>query len=99
VSIQLIRATVDCDGCGTQFHTEMDNADDLPDGWSLFDLATDYVRGGVCVEGGLCSVQADMHLCPTCTTAVDGIGDENHRPTRAEIVTALDVMAARAAHR
>lgn len=89
MSILLIRATVDCDGCGKQFHTELHNADKLPDGWTLFELAEDYVRGGNCVEGGLCSVYHDMHLCPQCTTVADGIGDDDYKPTREEITDAI----------
>lgn len=91
MSIVIIKATVECDACGKQFHTELHNDAKLPEGWTLFELSEDYVRGGVCTEGGMCSVQADMHLCPACTTKADAIGDENHRPTRAEIVAATTV--------
>lgn len=89
MSIMLIKATVNCDGCGKQFHTEMDNAAKFPDGWSLFELATDYVRGGGCSEGGICSVQHDMHLCPRCTRIADHIGAVDYKPSRAEIVDAI----------
>ena len=89
MSIVLIRATVECDGCGKQFHTDMDNADKLPDGWSIYDLVVDYVRGGNCAEGGMCSVQHDLDLCPQCTLVADHIGDEDYKPTRQEITDAL----------
>ena len=89
MSILLIKATVDCDGCGKQFHTELHNSDELPTGWTLFELAEDYVRGGTCCEGGMCSVQQEMHLCPHCTTIADNIGDEDYKPTRQEIVDAI----------
>lgn len=90
MSIVVIKATVDCDGCGKQFHAEMDNADKLPEGWSIHDLATDYVRGGNCAEGGMSSVQHDMHLCPQCTVIADSIGEESHKPSREEIVDAIE---------
>lgn len=91
MSIIKVRATVECDGCGKQFHSELaDLASEVQAGWSLHELAEDYVRGGNCDEGGVSSVQADMHLCPPCTAVADQIGSEDHMPTRAEINAALD---------
>lgn len=94
MSIIKVRATVECDGCGKQFHSGLaDLASEVPAGWSLHELAEDYVRGGNCDEGGMCSVQADMHLCAQCTATADSIGTEDYRPTRAEINAALDRAA------
>lgn len=86
MSIVDIIARFSCDGCGARFGVEMDNASTLPDGWTLTELAVDAVRGGPV----LCSVQDGMELCAACTAVADSIGEEDHKPTRAEILAALD---------
>lgn len=71
MSIVLVRATIECDGCGRHFHTDLDEAYKRPEGWTLFEEAEDMVRGGHCYEGGICSVMHGLHLCPKCTGVVD----------------------------
>lgn len=95
MSIVVIKAFFDCDGCGKQFGVEMDPARKawLPE-QPISDLAEDAVRGGSALDGDSCSVQADLHLCPKCTTIADGInlGDENYQPNRKEILTAVGAL-------
>lgn len=92
MSIVVIKAYFDCDGCGKQFGVEMDPARKawLPD-QAIGDLAEDAVRGGETLAGDSCSVQAEMHLCPDCTTTADSInlGDESYKPTRDEILSVV----------
>jgi hypothetical protein len=96
VSIALIRATFDCDGCGKQFRVDVDPARRA---WkrrqAMMELAEDAVRGGYTSDGETCSVQADMHLCEACTDVADGIrpDDDDYEPTAAEISAALDGQA------
>lgn len=96
MSIVAIKAYFDCDGCGKQFGVEMDPARKA---WmrrqSLDSMAEDAIRGGSTLAGDSCSVQADLHLCPTCTSAADGINaeDENYRPTRDEILRVVGALA------
>jgi hypothetical protein len=90
MSIAVIRATFNCDGCGKQFRVDVDPARRA---WerrqAVFDIAEDAIRGGTAADGGFCSVQAEMHLCGECTAVADNIGDEDHVPTRDEILEAL----------
>lgn len=75
MSLSCIRATFDCDGCGHQFQVEMDPAGMRPKGWSLFEEAEDYVRGGVGTEG-MPAVVHDMHLCHDCARIAAHVGPE-----------------------
>jgi hypothetical protein len=60
------------------------------EGWAVFDYADEAVtNGNACRDGGCSSVQDGLQLCPNCTRIADAIGDENHKPTRSEI---LDVL-------
>lgn len=93
MSVVVIKATIECDGCGKQFHTELHNSDKLPENWTLFELAEDYVRGGNCVEGGMSSVYHDLQLCPQCTSIADSIGEEDYKPSRQEIVEAIEMAS------
>lgn len=86
MSIVEINATFSCDGCGAHFNVDLDNAATLPNGWTLTELAVDAVRGGPVMS----SVQDGMDLCAECTAVADAIGEEDHKPTRAEILSALD---------
>lgn len=92
MSIVVIRATIECDGCDKHFRVELDPARKA---WkpqqALADFADDTVRGGVDVIDGVnsSSVQHGMHLCAECTRKADAIGDEDHEPTEAEIRAAL----------
>lgn len=75
MSVDLITATIGCDGCGKQFKVEIGNT------WrvgrhfkTMFDVALDAVRAGFIRSGseGCCSVQADNRtLCGPCTTVAD----------------------------
>lgn len=92
MSINVIRASFTCDGCGKPFKVDMDPADKVNPAIfpTLYDEAVDYVRGGTTSDGEFCSVQDGMHLCGECTSVADQIGDEDHVPTRDEINAALD---------
>lgn len=104
MSVKNIRATFGCDGCGTEFWMEMDPADGIPEGWTLFDGAVDYLRGGQ--FGGyvgekrsgrysgpqMTSVQGGMHLCPTCTKTVDEKVPEEGDPTEEQVKEALKLI-------
>lgn len=76
MSIVVIRATFECDGCGTQFRVDMDPAKMRPKGWSLMDEAVDYVRGGAGSDGGMPMVVHDMHLCHACADIAAQVGPE-----------------------
>lgn len=90
-----LKATIECEGCGTHFRVNIDTGDDIPEDWDLPMLIKDQVRGGSCEHldkkrsGGLSSVQADMMLCGWCTRIADNIGEEDHLPTEAEIDAAI----------
>jgi hypothetical protein len=75
MSVEAIKAKIECDNCGSQFEVRLDPARNLPSGWSIFDFAEDAVRGGYVVGksifDGSCSVQNDQMLCITCTRAAD----------------------------
>jgi hypothetical protein len=90
--IKRIEAVVGCDHCGTEFSMDIDAAYEPPRGWSMFDIAVDSVRGGHrgrIGPNGVPSVQAGLHLCPTCTRVVDAAYPEDHLPSEPEIKAAL----------
>lgn len=93
MTVTKIRAHFECDGCASQFWVQMDMAGQtckhLP---SLIDLAEDELRGGNPEDGECGSVQDDLHLCRKCTRLADDIGDEDHRPTRQEILEATGAL-------
>jgi len=75
MSVVSIQSVVSCDNCGATFKVDHDPAYCPPEGWSLFDVAEDAVRGGY-VHGssifdGSCSVQNGSMLCIPCTRAAD----------------------------
>lgn len=93
-----IKAHFACDGCNKPISADLDAGYKPPAGWSIYDCAVDEVRGG-CNNGDIfrpsTSVQADMILCPDCTSVadrigVDGIGDDDYQPTADEIRAALN---------
>lgn len=92
MSIAVIRATFDCDGCGKQFRVDIEPSRRA---WKrrqdMMSIAEDAIRGGTTSDGEWCSVQADMHLCGKCTEVTDGIkpDDEDYQPTADEIREAL----------
>lgn len=82
-----IKAHFECDGCGKGFYVGMDPADSTCEAVSsLADLAEDVLRGGNPIVGECGSVQQDLHLCRDCTRLADSIGDDDHVPTRQEIL-------------
>lgn len=95
MSIVVIKAFFDCDGCGAHFGVELDPA---RKSWkrrqSLDSMAEDAIRGGSTLSGDSCSVQAELHLCPKCTNVADGInlGDDDYEPTRDEILRAVGAL-------
>lgn len=95
MSISVIRATFECDGCGKQFRVDMDPARRA---WErrqdVFSIAVDAIRGGTASDGGFCSVQAELHLCGECTEVADAIKPEleDYQPTREEILEAVGAL-------
>lgn len=88
-----IKAFFECDGCGKEFYVGMDAAEETSEASpSVADLAEDTLRGGNPVVGECGSVQCDLHLCHECTGKADAIGDENHAPTRQEILEATGAL-------
>lgn len=76
MSLVCVRATFECDGCGTQFKVDMDPAKMRPKGWTLMEEAEDYARGGCGAEGGMPAVIHDMHLCHACAGIAASVGPE-----------------------
>ena len=64
--VRFIQAKIECDGCAKHFTVELDPADDVPEGWSLFDMVEDTVRGGL-----FTTVIAGKMLCKECNKIVD----------------------------
>lgn len=91
MTLVVVRATFECDGCGTQFKVDMDPATMRPKGWTLFEEAEDYVRGGCGAEGGMPAVVHGMHLCHKCAGIAAQVGPddlEGYAP-KEQIVAAL----------
>lgn len=76
MSIVCVRATFECDGCGTQFKVEMDPASMRPKGWTLMDEAEDCLRGGLGAEGGMPGLVHDLHLCHDCDRIAALVGPD-----------------------
>ena len=93
MAVTAIKAHFECDGCGKNFFCEMDGANKtcwaLP---SVHDLAEATLRGGNPISGECGSVQCDLHLCASCTRKADAIGEEDHHPTRDEILRATGAL-------
>lgn len=92
MSIVVVRATFECDGCGTQFRVDMDPSKMRPKGWTLFEEAEDYVRGGAGADGGMPAVVHDMHLCHDCAGIAASVGpdDQEEYSPKAEILAAIE---------
>lgn len=74
MSIVSVRASVECDCCGSPFSVALDESYVPPKGWSIFDVAVDAVRGSSEYRGpGLTSssVQEGNQLCAICTSRFD----------------------------
>ena len=76
--ILAIEAKFSCDDCGTEFFQPIDPASIAPAGWSMFDVAEDFVRGGIGYRDGTDdwtgsgSIGDDgRHYCARCTRGYD----------------------------
>jgi hypothetical protein len=85
MSVVRIEAVIACDGCGSKFMVDVDAAYKPPQGWSMWDVAQDAVRGGL--DGG--SIQGDIMLCLKCTKIADAYGPEDRNLTADEVRAAL----------
>jgi hypothetical protein len=95
-TLNWIHACWNCDGCGKDFIVDIDSAWKPPTDWDTTKMAEDAVRNGFIVPrkgqpliGHSSSVQHDLVLCGECTSIADGIGEEDHQPTRDEIISEL----------
>lgn len=86
MSVSRIEAIIACDGCGAKFTADVDAAYKPPQGWSMWDVAQDAVRGGN--DGG--SVQGGMMLCQKCTKTCDAHGPDDRNLTADEVRAALN---------
>lgn len=91
MSLVVVRAIFECDGCGTQFKVDMKSEGMRPKGWSLFEEAEDYVRGGCGSDGSMPAVVHDMHLCHECATIAASVGpdDQEEYSPKEEILEAI----------
>lgn len=95
MTLKMIIAHLECDGCGSVMQFDLDGSDATSDAVpSLMDLAIDACRGGrVRNLDGFSSVQGESEqcLCPKCSRVVDEIETPNDRnATDAEIKDILD---------
>lgn len=79
-----IQAKFSCDDCGTEFLVTMDPAYNPPEGWSVFDVAEDAVRGGLGYEDAheprsayVGMVEDNRHLCGRCAEKLCRTEKEN----------------------
>jgi hypothetical protein len=100
MGVIVIKATVECDGCGQRFRSDLDPGDNRPPNWTWHDLVEDAVRGGNQSEAmngtsiGLTSVQGEHMLCPKCTRTVDAaFPDDDHKCSREEVERTLNNAA------
>src|SRR3546814_20918542 len=74
MSISVIRAAFECDGCGKPFKVDIEPS---TKNWmrrqDMLSIAENATRGGITSDGEVCSIQADMHLCGDCTAVADAI--------------------------
>ncbi len=85
MTITSIKAHIECDECGKPFSVEIELADTVPEGWSMFEVGEDAVRGSLAYKDGAhdgsifsSSVQGGKHLCRDCTTATDHDGHDSN---------------------
>ena len=86
IRVESVKANIQCEGCGNYFKLSLDPGRDWPAGWDIVAMIRETLLNGSTMVGP--SYQADMVLCVSCTAAADAIGDEDHLPTRAEILKA-----------
>src|SRR3546814_20429641 len=74
MSISVIRAAFECDGCGKPFKVDIEPS---TKNWmrrqDMLSIAENAIRGGMTSDGEFCSIQADMHLCGDCTAVADAL--------------------------
>src|SRR3546814_7393814 len=84
MSIAVIRAAFECDGCGKPFKVDIEPS---TKNWmrrqDMLSIAENAIRGGMTSDGEFCSIQADMHLCGDCTAVADAIrpDEDEYQPT------------------
>src|SRR3546814_13908250 len=71
MSISVIRAAFECDGCGKPFKVDIEPS---TKNWmrrqDMLSIAENAIRGGMTSDGEFCSIQADMHLCGDRTAEI-----------------------------
>src|SRR3546814_13031400 len=74
MSISVIRAAFECDGCGKPFKVDIEPS---TKNWmrrqDILSIAENAIRGGMTSVGELCSIKADMHFIGDCNAVADGI--------------------------
>lgn len=93
IRVERVQAQIQCEGCGNHFHLRLDPGRDWPAGWDMIAMIKETLLNGSILASP--SYQADMVLCVSCTNAVDKIGDDDHEPTREEILRATADAATR----
>jgi hypothetical protein len=91
MSIKMVVVVVECDGCATEFHVELDNTEKHSPDWTVFEVAEVAISSGDYVVGEerWSSIMCGKHLCPSCTQAVvKKYGEES--VTTDQILEALD---------
>src|SRR3546814_5919928 len=95
MSISVIRAAFECDGCGKPFKVDIEPS---TKNWmrrqDMLSIAENAIRGGMTSDGEFCSIQADMHLCGDCTAVADAIrpDEDEYQPTADEIKRKLGAI-------
>lgn len=88
MTIVLIAATIECDGCGGEFRVSMDVTRKIPENFSLHELAEDALAAGVIHDArtaacqntsSMCSIRDGRHLCPACTAEKGSVTVEGSR--------------------
>src|SRR3546814_5353981 len=96
MSISVIRAAFECDGCGKPFKVDIEPS---TKNWmrrqDMLSIAENAIRGGMTSDGEFCSIQADMHLCGDCTAVADAIrpDEDEYQPTADEIKRKLGAIS------
>lgn len=71
MSLVNVTAKFECDECSRMMEVWLDESYTPPNGWSVFDIAEDRLRGGCGIGLAMTSVQNDRHLCAACTKTED----------------------------
>src|SRR3546814_13752860 len=95
MSISVIRAAFECDGCGKPFKVDIEPS---TKNWMrrqvMLSIAENAIRGGMTRDGEFCSIQADLHLCGDCPAVADAIwpDDDEYKPTSDELKRKLGAI-------